>query len=374
MYARFRVSTGASNGYGIHGITNSIKALGLAAAGETVAKPSGVTVWNHIGKEEAGGHTLVAHSNTSTTSHSGYIEMSAPSAKEGYTRKFRYKTNTSSGTYAGAQVLNVSFVRNGTTSYSENLSYITSTSSGWMPQYWYQGNFPIDRLDWHVSITADYFYIWYNVPADVSSSYPCNHAGFADLNFVPSTLLETSNAFFPSVATYSCSEHASYWFGYSSTNYYRDWYLHSQLVGDNGNATSQSFANQSNMKYTRNTSSLSMNWDQSAPGHFGPPYWYSDGSNVSYPYASSFTHTYDANGKKVGSLTPYIYFNPFAGIPYTTLKGISHYEVTRRKALSYNVAPNYFHSQNEIMYDSDGTRHVLQFQPNNFGIRAFRAV
>lgn len=368
MYAKFRVDTSPTYGEGIGGVVNAIRALAVASAGDVVAKPAGVTMWNHIGNEEAGGHTL-GNFSISTTNHNGYTIIQGPTDKNGYTRQFRFGVKNTNAAYSNSFAADVDFIRNGVSSYNTWLSYAAGANATNNYSYWKNYGMTFGMCDWHVSITADYVYIWYTIPG--STAYQMNYAGFANLNFVPDALLSEGNSFFPAVALYSGCTNANYLYGVTSSAAYYDFYAHSQLIGDGGNNNGNSYINQSNMYYTKTITNTVYTFN-SQPLNLGSGYYASD--PVSYNNTSSHTNTFDSNGNKVGSLNPYVYFNPFAGLPYTTVKGIAQYETARRSSTSYQIAPNFWTSQNELIYDANGTRWVQQHQPNQFGIRAFRAV
>ena len=368
MYARFRVDPSTAYGSGIGGIVNAIAALAVAPAGATVSAPAGTTMWHHLGNEEAGGHTVVSQA-IGTSSHSGYIIIEGNTDKNGYKRRYRFGTKTTAVAYSGAFCATVDFMRDNSSSYSLDLSYATGSNSASSFQYWKNYGMQESDCDWHVSITADYVYVWYSVPN--GASYQMNFAGFSNLNYVPSALLSTGNAFFPAVALYSGSTTAGWVWGSSTTASYYDFYAHSQMIGDSGNSNAGAFINQSNMYYTRTISNTAYIFNNQ-PMNLGTGYY--SGDPVSYYNTTTHTHTFDENGNKIGSLNPYVYYNPFMGLPYTTVKGIAQYETGRRTSTSYQGGKNYWNSQNDFIFDADGTRWVQQHQPNQFGIRAFRAV
>lgn len=371
MYVRFKVSSGSSNGHGMKGMVETLRAVATASAGASISQPAGTSEFHVVSNNEAGGWT-VADSTSPTYTYNnftGSIRLESPTNKTGYTKSFQVTTNssTSNPTYYGALICRFLAYDGSTARYNAPLSYNASNSTGtngtqmWMPN---NGLYQ-DNLTWHFACTADYVYLWFTHNGD-RDGMQNNFAGVSELQNVPSYQLGTGNAFFPAVGFYSGSNNDQF-FGSSTTSYYHDYYAHS-IHGSFPNADDGPFdyVNQNNIQYT-GSGGFTTN-DQ--PMQMGP-YYYQGASladNDNYNYKPIF----NADGDKVGALVPPMYFNPYRGIPFTTLAGFYYYEPFQRSDNSYKAIP-YYSRQNEIIYDDTGAKYSLQYQKEQYGIRAFRA-
>lgn len=372
MYVRFKVSSSSSTGYGMQGMIETIRAVATASAGATISDPAGTTQFQVVSNTEAGGWTVDSSTTASTYSYSnwnGSIQINSPTNKSGYSKSFRVFANSSSTaqTNWGSMLCQFKAYDGSSARYTASLVYNASNSTStshnmWMPT----GGIYNTSMTWHFSCTADYAYLWYELDTSIASGYANNFAGVSELQNVPSSYLGTGNAFFPAVGFYSCSYNASYPFGTSTTSYYHDYFAHS-IHGSypNGDDGPSDYYNATNVQYT-GTGELSTN---DCPGRFGPFYY--TGYSNSYG-AYNFKPIYNANGEKVGSLIPAFYFNPYKGIPFTTLSGFYYYEPFERFDGSYSSLP-YATRQSEIIYDASGDKYTLQYQYGQFGIRAFRS-
>lgn len=372
MYVRFKVNSSSANGYGMEGMVETIAAVATASAGASITTPEGVSYFQVVSNTEAGGWTVKNRTtaNYNYTDWRGYIEIESNTPKSGYKKAFKVFTNSSTSypQYWGNMQTEFRAYDGANLRYNGRLAYGTGSSSStnhtlWMPNLQINDS----RFTWHFTCTANYAYLWYEIDGSLGTTYANNFAGVADLNNVPDSYLGSGNAFFPAIGFYSGSNNASYSFGTSTTSNYHDYIAHtihgSYTNGDDGPFD---YYNVNNVQYT-GTGGVTTN---DAPIQFGPYYYQnmSNAENVNYNYKPIF----NASGAKVGSLTPMFYFNPYRGIPFTTLRGFYYYEPFERGTDSYVALP-WNSRQSEILYDGNGDKYSLQYQPSNYGIRAFRA-
>ena len=373
MYVRFKVSSSSSNGYGMKGMVETIRAVAAASAGASISQPAGTTMFQVVSNTEAGGWTVDSSTTSASNTYSnwaGVIQINSPTNKAGYQKSFRVITNSPNNggqSYYGALKCSFKAYDGATARYEGNMSYSTSNATSSNAQMWmpnagiYQSS-----LTWHFSCTADYAYLWFEHDGS-RSGFHNNFAGVSELQSVPASYLGTGNAFFPAVGFYSGSNNSSYYFGTSSTNSYHDYFTHS-LHGSwpNGDDGPYDYVNANNIQYT-GTGAFTGN---DAPMALGPGYYYNSSNNYSTSY--NYKPIFNGDGLKVGALVPAMYFNPYRGIPFTTLAGFYYYEPVERTNTSY-LAMGTQTKQSEIIYDDSGAKYTLQYQPNMFGVRAFRS-
>lgn len=372
MYVRFRVSSSTADGRGMRGLVEVIRNVATASAGASISTPGGCTYFQVVSNTDAGGWT-VKDSISETYSYSdfrGYIEIENNTNKSGYTKAFRVDAvaPNSQPTYWGAMQATFKAYDNSNSRYSSVLAYASGASSStsyhrWMPNLGLYNS----SLTWHFSCTADYVYLWYELDGGQSSSYSQNFAGVSELNNVPDSYLETGNAFFPAVGFYGSSNNSSYAYGTSTTSSYHDYFAHTiHGAYDDADDSPFDYLNNNNIQYS-GTGGVTVD---NAPIQFGPFYYEntSNAENTSYNYKP----VYNGVGEKVGSMTPVFYFNPYRGIPFTTLNGFYYYEPFERFANSFSSLPSKTR-QSEIIFDAAGDKYTLQYQVNHYTIRAFRS-
>jgi len=373
MYVRFKVTSGTSNGWGMKGMVETIRAVAAASAGASISQPAGTTMFQVVSNTEAGGWTVDSSTTSASnnyTSWSGNIQINSPTNKAGYQKSFKVAPNSSASSgysYYGALKCSFKAYDGATARYEGPMSYNGSNSSSanssmWMPN----GGISNSSLTWHFSCTADYAYLWFENDGS-RSTFHNNFAGVSELQSVPASYLGTGNAFFPAVGFYSSSNNSSYAFGTSTTNVYHDYFTHS-LHGSypNGDDGPYDYVNANNIQYTGQGAFTG----NDAPMALGPGYYYNTANNYSTTY--NYKPIFNGDGLKVGALVPAMYFNPYYGIPFTTLAGFYYYEPFERTSTSY-LGMGTTTRQSEIIYDDSGAKYTLQYQPNMFGVRAFRS-
>ena len=372
MYVRFKVSSLSEHGRGMKGIVETVRAVATASAGASISQPTGTAMFEVVSNTEAGGWTVDSSTTSASYSYSGWvgtIQINSPTNKTGYQKSLEVKANSTSSSWTNYGSLLCTFkVYDGSTvrysgPLSVNSSNTTSSSSGgnmWMPNAGvYQ-----DGMTWHFSCKADYAYLWFERDGSTSTH---NFAGVSELQNVPASYLGSGNAFFPAVGFYGCSNSAGGGFGSSTSSYYHDYFAHS-IHGSYANADDSPFdyVNANNVQYTGSGSFTTNDY----PMQLGPYYYQgtSNAENANYNYKP----IYNADGNKVGALVPAMYFNPYRGIPFTTLSGFYYYEPFQRSVDSWLALPSQIR-QSEIIYDDTGAKYTLQYQPLQYTIRAFRS-
>jgi hypothetical protein len=354
------------------GMIETIRAVATASAGASISQPAGTTMFQVVSNTEAGGWTVDSSTTSPSNSYTnwgGSIQINAPTNKTGYQKSFKIATNSTSSqqSYSGALICKFKAYDGTSARYEGNLSYSNSSGSTtnftqWMPT---NGIYQTS-LTWHFSCTADYAYLWFEHDGS-RSSYHNNFAGVSELQNVPASYLGTGNAFFPAVGFYSSSLNTTNAFGTTTTSYYNDFFAHS-IHGSypNGDDGPFDYVNANNIYYT-GQGQLTGN---DSPMQLGPQYYYNNSTSYSTTY--NYKPIFNADGNKVGALVPAMYFNPYRGIPFTTLAGFFYYEPFERAVGSEASLPS-ITRQSEIIYDDSGAKYTLQYQPSHFGIRAFRS-
>lgn len=373
MYVRFKVSSSNGDGYGMKGMVETIRAVATASAGASISQPAGTTMFQVVSNTEAGGWTVDSSTTSASynyTNWAGDIQINSPTNKAGYQKSFKVSTNgsaSSGASYYGALKCSFKAYDGATARHEGVMSYSAGSSSSSNAQMWMPNNrISHSSLTWHFSCTADYAYLWFENDGS-RNAFHNNFAGVSELQSVPASYLGTGNAFFPAVGFYSGSNHSSYYFGSSSTGNYHDYFTHS-LHGSypNGDDSPYDYVNANNIQYTGQGSFTG----NDAPMQLGPGYYRNTSNHYSPTY--NYKPIFNGDGLKVGALVPAMYFNPYRGIPFTTLAGFYYYEPFERSSQSY-LGMGTTTRQSEIIYDDSGAKYTLQYQPDQFGVRAFRS-
>ena len=188
MYVRFKVSSSSSNGYGMKGMVETIRAVATADAGASISDPAGTTYFKVVSNTEAGGWTVDSSATTSASysysNWTGAIQINSDTNKSGYSKSFRVFTNstTSQRTYWGAMQCEFKAYDGNTARYSGRLAFNNSYSSSASHNMWCPNNGIYDEnLTWHFSCTSDYAWLWYEFDGSVAASYANNFAGVSEL-------------------------------------------------------------------------------------------------------------------------------------------------------------------------------------------------
>ena len=134
MYVRFKVSSTSSNGYGMKGMVETIRAVAAASAGASISQPAGTTMFQVVSNTEAGGWTVDSSTTSASYTYSnwtGNIQINSPTNKAGYQKSFRVVTNSSTSAYSsyGALICSFKAYDGATSRYEGYMSYNGSNST-----------------------------------------------------------------------------------------------------------------------------------------------------------------------------------------------------------------------------------------------------
>jgi hypothetical protein len=342
MFVKFIPSSGGASGH--QGLYNAIKAAGTAAAGETPAKPAGLTYWEVISNTEAGGWTVTSE-NISTSLNTGlHIEMASPSrlTPDLRRKRFRLQVANTNNYYGCSGYVNTYFdwraaAGDNWSNYGNRActSY-TGTTSSTRYDTWLYNSRPHQATFW-LSITADHMFLVHSINQMSFSPVGIAEILGADVYYSDHPIKSSTAATFYSTGNNGTNAgedyHASYMYKPTVNNHDNRNYGYVTTATNHVNNVSSSIS----------TTEQQMRWL--------PPF-NDNGTN----YYNSYFPRITSKGKR-DTLYPVLHGNPWMNtIGY--LAGVRVVGDTTIDYANYDTSQVYYDvgRQGTVVHDADGKR------------------
>jgi len=335
MFVRF--TTSSNNAERHWGFQNALLATATANSGFTPSLPSGCIDYSVLSNDEAGGWVEnVSESDllTSSTDTAGTLCLQSRMTSkdigiEEMSKHIKIQFDGSAGDFE--QIAFGVVIPDGSTSANSNPLLFNATSE--------HNDRDFDHsLDWYVSITEEYCWIW-----DVNAGFQ-HIFGLCDLDGVPPAYKSQSNYWSPIAGL--CSDVAA-----NFHTSYMQMLLHPIMSSYNSGGLLGAGA-----------------WTQLQLVDTHPELYSTTPDCTYYNYSGAATPATDVYHKSVNtdgmytdSLNPIAMFSPMNNIPYMPFKGIK--ALGRFSGASQddvaNAAVNYKSYINRIVYDENGDRYMV---------------